>query len=123
MPPGAGKWSTKRTTISKLILPTEVPPHLNTGPSVVNIGNVEDLCIYYSNEAGLISELAGNSCGFDSGTPIGGIALHWSSIAAVNVNSTTNNISVFFVDQLTETLFGMMQFTDSAWTSRTSPPH
>ena len=101
MPPGAGKWSTKRTTISKLILPTEVPPHLNTGPSVVNIGNVEDLCIYYSNEAGLISELAGNSCGFDSGTPIGGIALHGSSIAAVNVSSTTNNINVFFVDQLT----------------------
>jgi hypothetical protein len=98
---GLASGSTKRATISNLILPTEVPPHLNTGPSVVNIGNVEDLCIYYSNEAGLISELAGNSSGFDSGTPIGGIALHGSSIAAVNVSSTTNNINVFFVDQLT----------------------
>jgi hypothetical protein len=122
MPPKLASGSTKRTTISNLILSTEIPSHFNTGLSAVIIRNVEDWCIYYFNEARLISELAGNLPGFDSDTPIGGMALHESSIAAVNVSSITNNVNVFFVDQLTETLFGM-HFTDGAWISRTSPPH
>jgi hypothetical protein len=123
--PGLASGSTIRITISNLILPTEIPPHLNTGLSVVIIGNVEDWCIYYSNEVSLISELASNSFGFNLGTPIGGIGLDKeSSITSMNVNSTTNNISLFLVDQSTQNMFGIgMHFTDDAWTSRTPPPH
>jgi hypothetical protein len=47
-------------------------------------------------------------------------ALNSSGIAAVNVNSTTNNINVFYVDQLTEALF-TVQFIGS-WSTRTLPP-
>ncbi len=47
----------------------------------------------------------------------GGSALNASSIAAVNVNSVTNNINVFYIDQLTQALF-KMQFTAGFWTKR-----
>jgi hypothetical protein len=124
IPSGVGKWFYHTHHHLELTLSTEVPPHLNTGLSAVIIGNVEDWCIYCSIEASLISELAGNSSGFDLGAPIGGMSQNGSSIAAVNVNSTTNNISFFLIDQLTQTLFGIgMHLTDGAWTSRTSPPH
>jgi hypothetical protein len=54
------------------------------------------------------------------GNPIGGLALNSSGIAAVNINSTTNNINVFYVDQLTEALY-TTEF-NGAWTTRTSFP-
>jgi hypothetical protein len=60
--------------------------------------------------------MAGNSSGFDMGTPVGGLALNSSDIAAANINTTTNNINLFYVDQLTEALF-TMEFK-GAWTTR-----
>jgi hypothetical protein len=55
------------------------------------------------------------------GNLIGGSALNSSDIAAVNVNSTANNVNVFYVDQLTKALF-TLEFSDGAWTDRMPPP-
>lgn len=105
-------------TISNCELPTSSAPNEYTGLAAVNVNNAQDWRVYYYDEEGYVSELAGNSSGFDMGTPIGGLALNSSAIAAVNVNSTTNNINLFYVDQLTQELF-TMQFTGS-WTTRMS---
>ncbi|KUJ21719.1 uncharacterized protein LY89DRAFT_681140 [Mollisia scopiformis] len=50
------------------------------------------------------------------GERIGGSGLNATSIAAVNINSTTNNINLFYVDSLSENLYNM-QFTNGAWTT------
>ncbi len=93
-----------------------VAPHENTGLAAVNVGNAQDWRVYYYDEEGYVSEMAGNSSGFDLGRPIGGLALNSSDIAAVNINSTTNDINLFYVDQLTEALF-TMEFK-GVWTTR-----
>jgi hypothetical protein len=103
-------------TISNIYLPTMVAPNENTGLAAVNVGNGQDWRVYYYDEDGYVSEMAGNSSGFNFGTAIGGLALNGSDIAAVNINSTTNDISLFYVEQLTEALF-TMEFT-GAWITR-----
>lgn len=110
--------STNCNTINNCYLPTTVAPHENTGLAAVNVDNAEDWRVYYYDTLNYVSELDGNSSGFAMGSPIGGTALNGSSIAAVNVNETTNNINVFYVDQLSEILF-YMEFTGS-WSIRTS---
>jgi hypothetical protein len=111
--------STNCNTINNCYIPTYNRPNEYTGLAAVTVNNTQDWRVYYYDEEGYLSELAGNSSGFDMGTPIGGLALNSSDIAAVNVNSTTNNINLFYVDQLTEALF-TMEFTDS-WTTRMIP--
>jgi hypothetical protein len=107
-------------TISNCLLPTKVPTNVNTGLAAVNVNLAQDWRIYYHDQNGAMSQLEGNSSGFATGELIGGSALNASSIAAVNVNSTTNNINVFYVNALTKELF-KMQFTNGAWTERGSP--
>jgi len=106
-------------TIDNCYIPTTSAPNEYTGLAAVNINDAQDWRVYFYDEAGILSEIAGNSSGFDMGTPFGGSALNSSGIAAVNVNSTTNNINVFYVDQLTEALF-TTEFTDGAWTLPTT---
>jgi hypothetical protein len=103
-------------TVSNSYLPTMAAPHEYTGLAAINVGKAQDWRVYYYDEGGNVSEMAGNSSGFDMGTPIGGLALNGSDIAAVNINSTTNDINLFYVDQLTEALF-TMEFK-GAWTTR-----
>jgi len=105
--------------IGNSYLPTMVAANENTGLAAVNVGNGQDWRVYYYDEEGYVSEMAGNSSGFNFGTAIGGMALNGSDIAAVNINSTTNDINLFYVDQLTEALF-TMEFT-GAWTTRKFP--
>jgi hypothetical protein len=107
-------------TINNCYLPTTNSPNEYTGLAAVNVDNAQDWRVYYYDDEGNLSELAGNSSGFDMGNPIGGLALNSSGIAAVNINSTTNNINVFYVDQLTEALY-TTEF-NGAWTTRTSLP-
>jgi hypothetical protein len=102
--------------IGNSYLPTMVAANENTGLAAVNVGNGQDWRVYYYDEEGYVSEMAGNSSGFNFGTAIGGLALNGSDITAVNINSTTNEINLFYVDQLTEALF-TMEFT-GAWTTR-----
>jgi hypothetical protein len=110
-------------TISNCLLPTTIPASVYTGLTAVNVNEAQDWRIYYLNQAGAVSQLEGNSSGFATGETIGGSGLNASSLAAVNVNSTTNNINLFYVDALTKALF-KMQFTNGAWTTRASPlPH
>ena len=79
--------------------------------------NAQDWRVYYLDDSGLVSQLQGNSSGFDDGQAIGGAGLNGSSLAAVNVNSTTNNINLFYVDIQTQNLF-TLEFTAGAWTVR-----
>ncbi|PMD46119.1 hypothetical protein L207DRAFT_206113 [Hyaloscypha variabilis F] len=102
-------------TINNCYLPTTNSPNEYTGLAAVNVDNAQDWRVYYYDDEGNLSELAGNSSGFDMGNPIGGLALNSSGIAAVNINSTTNNINVFYVDQLTEALY-TTEF-NGAWTT------
>ena len=97
-------------------------PQLNpsSGLAAINVNNAQDWRIYYYDTSGFLNELSGNTGGFDTvGKPIGGSALNGSAIAAVNVNATTNNINVFYVDQLTQALF-MTEF-GGVWSVRTFP--
>ena len=110
--------SAKCNTINNCYLPTTNSPNEYTGLAAINVNNAQDWRVYYYDDEGNLSELAGNSSGFDIGLPIGGLALNSSSIAAVNVNST-HNINVFYVDQLTQALY-TTEFQDG-WTTRTSP--
>ncbi|KAH7342598.1 hypothetical protein BKA65DRAFT_478470 [Rhexocercosporidium sp. MPI-PUGE-AT-0058] len=107
--------SDKCNTIANCYLPTQIAPSNFTGLAAVNVNNAQDWRVYYHDEDGSISELQGDNSGFNLGRPIGGSGLNASSIAAVNVNSTTNNINVFYVDGLTHALF-KMQFTADNWT-------
>ena len=75
--------------------------------------------MYYHDNQGFISELQGKTSGFNKGVRIGGSGLNASSISAVNVNSTTNNIVLFYTDALSKDPF-TMQFTAGAWTTRKS---
>ncbi|KAH6724335.1 hypothetical protein BKA61DRAFT_27696 [Leptodontidium sp. MPI-SDFR-AT-0119] len=107
--------SVKCNTIANCYLPTQIAPSNFTGLAAVNVNNAQDWRVYYHDENGYISELQGDNSGFNLGEPIGGAGLNASSIAAVNVNSTTNNINVFYVDGLTKALF-KMQWTADTWT-------
>lgn len=82
----------------------KVPVNKFTGLGVVNVDSDQDWRVFYHDKDGYVSQLQGNSTGFGSGEIIGGIGLNASSIAAVNVNQTTNNINVFYVDTLTQAL-------------------
>jgi hypothetical protein len=99
------------------ILSTDVPPGTNTGLAAVNVNDARDWRVYYLDDNGLVSQLQGNSSGFDSGLAIRGSGIKGSSIAAVNVNSTTNNIVVCYTDLSTRDLFSL-QFTGGAWSVR-----
>lgn len=109
--------SAKCNTISNCLLPTDIPANDDTGLAAVNINEDKDWRVYYHDNKGLISQLQGNESGFDTGNRIGGSGLNASSIAAVNVNSTTNNINLFYVDSTSQNLYNM-QFTNGAWTTR-----
>ena len=113
--------SDKCNTIANCYLPTQIAPSNFTGLAAVNVNKAQDWRVYYHDEDGYISELQGDNSGFNLGKPIGGSGLNASSIAAVNVNSTTNNINIFYVDGLTQALF-KMQFTADAWTKRKNFP-
>jgi len=108
-------------TINNCYLPTTNAPNEYTGLATVNVSGSQDWRVYYYDEADLLSEIVGNSSSFDMGNLIGGSALNSSDIAAVNVNSTANNVNVFYVDQLTKALF-TLEFSDGAWTDRMPPP-
>ncbi|CZR56945.1 uncharacterized protein PAC_06834 [Phialocephala subalpina] len=108
--------SAKCNTISNCLLPTDVPANDNTGLTAVNVSNQKDWRVYYHDNKGFISQLQGNESGFNTGERIGGSGLNASSIAAVNVNSTTNNVNLFYVDSSSQNLYNM-QFTDGAWTT------
>jgi DNA/RNA endonuclease YhcR with UshA esterase domain len=107
-------------TTSNSILKTTNAPHEYTGLSAVTVSNAQDWRIFYHDNSSFLSQVEGNLSGFKSGERVGGAALNGSSIAAVNVNTTTNNINVFYVDQLTQALT-YQQFTDGAWTVGTLP--
>lgn len=106
-------------TINNCLLPTTVPANVYTGLTAVNVNDAQDWRVYYLDKNGAVSQLEGNASGFATGEQIGGSGLNASSLAAVNVNSTTNNINLFYVDDLTRNLF-KMQFTNGAWTTRES---
>lgn len=111
------EFSTTCYTISNNILPTSVPANDYTGLSAVNVDNAEDWRVYYHDNEGFISQLEGSASGFDLGERIGGQGLNASSIATVNINSTTNNIILFYVDSSSQNLY-TMQFTAGAWSTR-----
>lgn len=103
-------------TISNILLPTDVPAHHYTGLSAVNVNEAEDWRVFYHDNQGFISQLQGNASGFNAGERIGGQGLNATSIATVNINSTTNNIQLFYVDISSQNLY-TMQFV-GAWTTR-----
>ncbi|CZT51972.1 uncharacterized protein RSE6_13203 [Rhynchosporium secalis] len=105
----------KCNTVANRYLPTQVAPSNFTGLAAINVDEAQDWRVYYHDKDGNICELVGNNSGFDLGTPIGGQGLNASSITAVNINSTTNNVRVFYVDGLTQALF-KTQFTAGDWT-------
>lgn len=107
--------SSSCTTTQNNILETAIPLHKNTGLSAVSVSDSQDWRVYYHDNLGYLSELQGNASGFDTGLKVGGGAFNGSSIAAVNVNTTTNNINIFYVDMLTQSLF-FQQFADGSWT-------
>jgi hypothetical protein len=110
-------------TTSNNILKTTIALHDYTGLSAVSVSNPQDWRIFYHDNSSFLCQVEGNLSGFRTGERIGSTALNGSSIAAVNVNATTNNINVFYVDQLTEALT-YQQFTGGAWTVGTlSLPH
>lgn len=110
--------STNCATTSNSILKTTNAPHEHTGLSAVSVSNAQDWRIFYHDNSSYLSQVEGNLSGFKTGEVIGGAALNGSSIAAVNVNATTNNINVFYVDQLTQALT-YQQFTGGSWTAST----
>ncbi|RDW68230.1 hypothetical protein BP5796_08887 [Coleophoma crateriformis] len=110
----AGSSSCSMTTnqiVSNLLT---VSPGNFTDLAAVNVDDAQDWRVYFQDRDGMIRELAGNSSGFGEGSLIGGFGLNTSSIAAVNVNSTTNNIKVFYVDSLSQALY-QTEFVGS-WT-------
>ncbi|KAK0125574.1 hypothetical protein ONS96_009410 [Cadophora gregata f. sp. sojae] len=107
--------SDKCNTIANCYLPTQIAPSNFTGLAAVNVNKAQDWRVYYHDVEGYISELQGDNSGFNLGKKIGGSGLNASAIAAINVNSTTNNINIFYVDGLTQALF-KMQFTAGDWT-------
>ena len=113
----------KCNTIANWYLPTTIAPSNFTGLAAVNVNHAQDWRVYYHDTNGFVSELQGDNSGFDLGKRIGGSGMNASSIAAVNVNSTTNNINLFYVDRLTQALF-QMEFAGGSWTQRKpSTPH
>ncbi|KAL2075455.1 hypothetical protein VTL71DRAFT_398 [Oculimacula yallundae] len=102
-------------TVENRNLPTQVAPSNFTGLAAVNVNEAQDWRVYYHDADNYISELQGDVAGFNLGKKIGGQAMNASSMAAININSTTNNIHIFYIDGLTQTLF-KTQFIESGWT-------
>ncbi|KAG9234426.1 hypothetical protein BJ875DRAFT_441313 [Amylocarpus encephaloides] len=98
-------FATSCSTISNNLLPTTVPPSNFTGLSGVTVNEAQDWRVYYYDMNGFLSQLQGNASGFNKGEIIGGTCLNGSSIAAINVNETTNNIVVFYVDNQSGDLY------------------
>ncbi|RDW87943.1 hypothetical protein BP5796_03637 [Coleophoma crateriformis] len=92
-----------------------LPPSNQTGLAAVNVNDAQDWRVYFHDIRGMLTEVAGNASGFGSGTVVGSAGLNKSSIAATNVNSTTNNINVFYVDARTQFLT-TIAFVNGAWT-------
>ncbi|KAI6245414.1 hypothetical protein HI914_06649 [Erysiphe necator] len=107
--------SAKCDSIDNQLIPTEIPVSRDTGLAAVNVNNTQDWRVFYYDQFGFISQLQGNTSGFNLGTRIGGEGLNGSDITAVNVNSTNNNIHVFYTDMLTQALF-TLQF-QSNWST------
>jgi len=92
--------------------------HPESNLAVVNVDNAQDWRIYYHNKDRNIVEMAGNSSGFNQGVTIySGTTLQGSYLSAVNVDKSTNNINVFFVDHDSKALY-YTQFTDSWQTGK-----
>ncbi|KAK6584873.1 hypothetical protein PZA11_003097 [Diplocarpon coronariae] len=108
-------WSDDCSTVANIVIPVNVPASNFTGLAAVNVNMAKDWRVYYADQDGYLSELRGVSSGFDKGKTIGGWALNGSSIAAINVNTTTSNINIFYVDSETKALF-KMQWAIDAWT-------
>jgi hypothetical protein len=106
--------NTRNTIISDKVT---VPLSNQTGLAVVNVDDDQNWKVFYHDKNSMVSQLAGNSSGFDQGQIIGGRALEGSSLAATNINSKTNNINVFYVDGLSSDLY-TFQFTDDEWVIR-----
>ncbi|RDW72811.1 hypothetical protein BP6252_06718 [Coleophoma cylindrospora] len=93
----------------------DLPPSNQTGLAAVNVNDAQDWRVYFHDIRGMLTEVGGNASGFGSGTVVGSAALNKSSIAATNVNSTTNNINVFYVDAKTQFLT-TIEFVNGTWT-------
>ncbi|KAF4632186.1 hypothetical protein G7Y89_g5943 [Cudoniella acicularis] len=85
------------STIANNRLQTKVPLGDNTGLTVVNVNDSQDWRVHYLDNNNFLSQLQGNTSGFDTRTIVGGLGLNGSSIAA--------------------------QSTKSAWTIGTPYPH
>ncbi|RKF66858.1 hypothetical protein GcC1_108002 [Golovinomyces cichoracearum] len=94
-------------TIGNKLIPTAIPVSRDTGLASVSINNSQDWRVYYHDHYGFISQVKGNSSSFNLGSRIGGEGLNGSDITAVNINSSTNNIHVFYTDMLTKSLFNL----------------
>lgn len=112
----AGSTSCSKTGNYQVTETLTIPMRNDTGLAAVNVDDAQDWRVFYHDKNNMISQLAGNNSGFDSGQVIGGEGLPGSSIAATNINSTTNNINVFYVDDLTSALY-TFEFTND-WTTR-----
>ena len=114
--------STSCNLFSNMIISAGVktPPSNYTGLAAVIVDNAQDWRVFYHDANGMVSQLVGKNSGFDDGQIIGGMALNASSIAATNINMTTNNINVFYVDASTTDLY-TLEFTGD-WTIRELSP-
>ncbi|KAL3426765.1 hypothetical protein PVAG01_00274 [Phlyctema vagabunda] len=111
----AGSSSCSITTNKVVSNNLSIPLNNDTDLAAVTVNDAQDWRVYYQDQSGSISELMGNAAGFGTGSIIGGAGLNASSMAAVNIDSSTNNINVFFVDGTTKKL-STLQFVDGAWT-------
>lgn len=107
------------STFSNNILPTGVPIHKFSGLAAVTVSDAQDWRVYYHDENSFLCQMEGKASGFTKGAIIGGTALNNSAIEAVNVNSTTNNIVLYYVDQGSQNMF-TQQFT-GVWTTGELP--
>lgn len=87
--------------------------HESSGLGVASINHSQDWRVYYHNAKSKIVQLVGNATGYDRGQFIyDGTTLAGSDLTVVNVDSTMNNLNVFFVDASSQNLY-FTQYTDS----------
>ncbi|PBP18204.1 hypothetical protein BUE80_DR011105 [Diplocarpon rosae] len=110
-------WSDDCSTVASRPIPLGIPASNFTGLAAVNVNMAKDWRVYYTDRDGYLSEVRGDTAGFDSGKSLGGTVLNGSSIAALNINTTTNNINIFYVDSSTRALFKMQYVAEEGdWT-------
>ncbi|CAG8978536.1 hypothetical protein HYALB_00012267 [Hymenoscyphus albidus] len=103
------------STFTNTILPTGTPVAKYSGLAAVTVSKAQDWRVYYHDENNFICQMEGKASGFTKGEIIGTQALNNSALGAVNVNTTTNNIVLYYIDQKSQILH-TQQFTDGKWT-------